>query len=94
MIRILAAASVASEFPGFHLWAFVCDHEAQKGTAVKRSKGPYRPQFVSADEYATIKRLSELIIPNGGQPGAREAAVNEFYRFHGMEDSCRFCQNG
>jgi gluconate 2-dehydrogenase gamma chain len=81
MLRILAAASAASEFPGFHLWAFVCDHEDQKGTALKRTKGPYEPQFFSADEYAIIERLTELIIPNDGQPGAHEAGVSEFIDF-------------
>jgi len=81
MLRILAAASAASGFPGFRRWAFACDHEAPSGGAVKAEKGPYQPQFFLADEYATIERLTELIIPNDGQPGAREAGVGEFIDF-------------
>jgi hypothetical protein len=81
MMRILAAASVASRFSGFRLWAFACDHEANKDEATKRASGPYQPQFFTANEYATIERLTELIIPNDGQPGAREAGVAEFIDF-------------
>src|SRR3989442_6242238 len=81
MMRILAAASVASRFSGFRLWAFACNHEAHKEETVKRESGPYQPQFFSPEEYATIERLAELIIPNDGQPGAREAGVAEFIDF-------------
>ncbi len=81
MLRILAAASVASKFPGFRLWAFACNHEAQETEAVKRNSGPYQPQFFAPEEYSTIERLTELIIPNDGQPGAREAGVSEFIDF-------------
>ena len=81
MLRILAAASVASRFPGFRRWAFACDHEAQQSGTVKQDRGPYQPQFFSAEEYATVERLTELIIPNDGQLGAREAGVSEFVDF-------------
>jgi hypothetical protein len=81
MLRILAAASAASKFSGFRLWAFACNHEPPPSDPVKQEKGPYQPQFFSADEYATIERLSELIIPNDGQPGARETGVAEFIDF-------------
>jgi len=81
MMRILAVASVASRFSGFRLWAFACDHDAHKDEATKRASGPYQPQFFLPEEYATIERLAELIIPNDGQPGAREAGVAEFIDF-------------
>ncbi len=81
MMRILAAASVASRFSGFRSWTFACNHEAHKDEAAKRVSGPYEPQFFSPEEYATIERLAELIIPNDGQPGAREAGVAEFIDF-------------
>jgi len=81
MLRILAAASVASKFSGFRLWAFACDHEAQRSNAARLEKGAYQPQFFSADEFAMIERLTDLIIPNDGQPGAREAGVSEFIDF-------------
>src|SRR5579864_2147791 len=81
MLGILAAASVASKFPGFRVWAFACNHEAPEGEVAKANKGPYQPLFFSADEYALIERLTDLIIPNDGQPGAREAGVSEFIDF-------------
>jgi hypothetical protein len=81
MMQILAAASVASRFPGFHRWSFACDHEALQAAAARQAKDPYSPQFFSSDEYTTIERLAELIIPNDGQPGAREAGVSEFIDF-------------
>ncbi len=81
MLRILAFASVAGRFPGFRLWAFACNHEAREGEAVKRESDPYQPQFFSPEDYATIERLAELIIPNDGQAGAREAGVSEFIDF-------------
>src|SRR5262249_45504381 len=81
MMRILAAASVASRFSGFRSWTFACNHEAHEDETAKRMNGPYQPQFFSSEEYATIERLAELIIPNDGQPGAREAGVAEFIDF-------------
>ena len=81
MLRILAAASVASKFPGFRRWAFACNHEPRSGDTAHRATGPYQPQFFTADEYATIERLTELIIPNDGEAGAREAGVAEFIDF-------------
>ena len=81
MLQMLAAASAASKFGGFRLWAFACDHEGQQSEGVAKNKGPYQPQFFSADEYATVKRLTELIIPNDGEAGAREAGVAEFIDF-------------
>ena len=81
MLQILAAASAAGKFGGFRLWAFACDHEDSESEAVAKNQGPYQPLFFTADEYATIERLSELIIPNDGEPGAREAGVAEFIDF-------------
>ncbi len=81
MLRILAAASVASKFSGFRRWAFACDHEPHSSDDPPREAGPYQPQFFSAHEYATVERLTELIIPSDGQPGAREAGVSEFIDF-------------
>jgi gluconate 2-dehydrogenase gamma chain len=81
MLGLLAAASVASKFTGFRLWAFACNHDAQGGDQPNSREGPYQPLFFSADEYALIEGLTDLIIPNDGQPGAREAGVSEFIDF-------------
>jgi hypothetical protein len=42
---------------------------------------PYVPQFFKADEFKTVKLLTELIIPTDDQPGAKEAQVGEYIDF-------------
>jgi hypothetical protein len=79
VLRILALAAAASGYPGFHRWSFACAHG---GTGLVQVQRPgYTPRFFSADEYATVERLAELIIPDDGSPGAREAGVSEFIDF-------------
>jgi gluconate 2-dehydrogenase gamma chain len=79
VLRILALAAAASGYPGFHRWSFACEHSGSGLLPVKRPS--YTPRFFSADEYATVERLAELIIPSEGSPGAREAGVSEFVDF-------------
>lgn len=82
MLRALALAAAASGFPGFDRWVFAHDHaRAAKGSLVSLPAATYQPQFFSANEYATVARLAELIIPSDGSPGAREAGVSEFIDF-------------
>ncbi len=77
VLRVLAVASIAARFPGFSRWTFACGHT---GADVARPAS-YTPRFFTASEYAAIERLAELIIPNDGTPGAREAGVSEFIDF-------------
>jgi gluconate 2-dehydrogenase gamma chain len=80
MLRVLALAAAASSYPGFHRWAFACDHQASEGTvAVRPSR--YTPRFFTADEYWTVDQLTSLILPSDDTPGAREAGVSEFVDF-------------
>src|SRR5438093_12306672 len=79
VLRILALAAGASTYPGFSRWSFACAHAGSALLQVKRPS--YTPRFFSADEYATVERLAELIIPSDGSPGAREAGVSEFIDF-------------
>lgn len=79
VLRILALASAASGYPGFQRWGFACAHDG--GGLVQVKPARYTPRFFSADEYATLERLAELIIPSDGSPGAREAGVSEFVDF-------------
>ncbi len=81
IMRILAFASAASAFPGFRRWVFACDHATSETGLATLASGPYEPQFFSPEEYKTVERLAELIIPNDGKPGAREAGVSEFIDF-------------
>jgi gluconate 2-dehydrogenase gamma chain len=78
-LRIMSLAAAASQFTGFDRWVFACEH-GHTGL-VKAPGAAYKPQFFSAEEYATLERLTELIIPNDGTPGAREAGVSEFIDF-------------
>ena len=79
VLRIMALAAAASGFPGFSRWSFACGHAAPGLLQVRRPV--YAPQFFSPDEYATVERLAELIIPGDDGPGAREAGVSEFIDF-------------
>jgi Gluconate 2-dehydrogenase subunit 3 len=77
VLRIMALAAAASGAPGFHRWAFACEHV---GTSQPRSTS-YTPRFFTPDEYATVERLTDLIIPGDDTPGARDAGVSEFVDF-------------
>ena len=79
MLRILSTAAVAAGFPGFSRWSFACGHVDNTTSSVKPSA--YDPQFFTRLEYALVERLTEMIIPSDGTPGAREAGVAEFIDF-------------
>src|SRR5919206_4817412 len=88
VLRILALAATASQFPGFKNWAFAHDHaddeehlHAIQSKPAATQGEAYKPQFFTADEYRLLSRLAELIIPTDETPGAREAGVSEFIDF-------------
>ena len=84
ILRAMALAAAASQFPGFHRWAFACGHV---GDAAQENKSPsYTPQFFTQPEYEMVERLSEMILPSDGSPGAREAGVSEFVDFMVFSD--------
>jgi len=79
ILRILGTAAAAATFPGFSKWGFACGHI---GNAVLQIQpASYNPQFFDGAEYATVERLVDLIIPNDGTPGAKDAGVAEFIDF-------------
>lgn len=79
VLRILAIASMAAQFPGFRRWTFACGHVQADSTQIKNAA--YSPQFFTPAEYSTMERLTEMIIPSDGGAGAREAGVSEFIDF-------------
>lgn len=80
-MQLLAYASAAATFGGFRRWAFACDHGDGAELVATPKTGPYQPLFFSPWEYQVIERLTDLIIPNDGKPGALEAGVSEFVDF-------------
>jgi gluconate 2-dehydrogenase gamma chain len=81
ILRAMALAAAASHFRGFHHWAFACEHVAAADPSLAARPDAYTPQFFTPGEYATVERLTELIIPSDGTLGAREAGVSEFVDF-------------
>src|SRR5215469_16127102 len=88
ILRAMALAAAASQFPGFHRWAFACGHAGAPGLEPARESKPasYTPQFFTLAEYEMVDRLSEMILPSDGSPGAREAGVSEFIDFMMFSD--------
>jgi gluconate 2-dehydrogenase gamma chain len=79
VLRILGTAAAAAQFPGFSKWGFACGHIGNAALQIKPAV--YRPQFFTAPEFAMVERLTDIIIPNDGAPGAKEAGVAEFIDF-------------
>ena len=79
MLRIMATAAAVSKFPGFAKWTFICSHDTAASGLIRPES--YQPLFFSPSEYATVERLTELIIPSDATPGAKEAGVAEFVDF-------------
>jgi len=79
ILRILGTAAAAAQFPGFSKWGFACGHIGNAALQIKPAV--YRPQFFTPGEYAMVERLTGIIIPSDGTPGAQEAGVAEFIDF-------------
>jgi gluconate 2-dehydrogenase gamma chain len=57
-------------------------HAARTAAAPAAAKGPYKPKFFTAHEWATVKVLVDLIIPKDERSGsATDAGVPEFIDF-------------
>jgi len=87
VLRVLSLGAAASQFAGFSRWSFACGHRASQAGTFPSPKKAYIPQFFSSDEYALLERLTDLIIPSDGSPGAREAGVSEFIDFMVSKDT-------
>ena len=85
VLRVLALGAWASQFPGFSRWVYACEHLSPGPAEIRPAE--YSPRFFSTPEYTTVERLTELIIPSDGTPGARGAGVAEFVDFIASADS-------
>ncbi len=84
VLRILTMAAGAAQFTGFSKWAYACGHVGNAATQIKPAT--YKPQFFSAAEYEMVERLTDIIVPSDGTPGARETGVAEFVDFMVFSD--------
>jgi hypothetical protein len=63
-------------------------HNAVAAQKAATPKGPYAPKCFTAHEFATLQKLSELIIPaDDHSPGAREAGAAEFIDYMGSNST-------
>src|SRR5687767_1508175 len=91
MLKALAAAPAAAGFAWTEAEAQQAHHQAQAArqkTATKRA--PFKPQFFTAHEYATVMVLVDLIIPKDDRSGsATDAGVPEFMDFMMVDQPAR-----
>ena len=76
-MALLARVAALSQLGGFSRW--IC--AAGSDDHVQPRPATYQPQFFTPAEYKVIDQATELIIPNDGTPGARDAGVSEFVDF-------------
>ena len=76
ILRIMAMAAGVAAFPGFSKWSFGCGPAGEALAQIRPAA--YQPLFFTSPEYASVERLTDIIIPSDNTPGAREAGVAEF----------------
>jgi len=74
-LKIIGAIGTTCAFP-FAANDLYGQHRHAAGVQVR--SGPYTPKFFTAEEYATVSRLADLIIPPTDTPGAIGAGVPEY----------------
>lgn len=75
LVRLAAGVSLAATADAQHVHESIAQQKAA-------DKGPYKPKALTAHEYATLQRLSDLIIPaDEHSPGALEAGAADFIDF-------------
>lgn len=81
ILRYIGMAAVASSFPGFSQWVFACPQDHAPSTPSPTRSDSYKPLFFSPQHYRMVEHLAEMIIPEDGTPGAKQAGVAEFIDF-------------
>ncbi len=86
VLQLLGAAPLAAGF----VWTETEVLEAQQRTQVARRAPAYKPSFFTAQEFATVTLLAELIIPKDERSGgAIDAAVPQFMDFMMLDQPAR-----
>ena len=83
-LKILAAISATCAFP----------FSADELFGQQQGQVPAAPKFFTGDEMKLVSRISDLIIPNTGSPGAVAAGVPQYIdmvvaKNHGMQERFR-----
>lgn len=82
ILRYIGIASVASTFPGFRQWSFACSHaDSYSAPPAQAPATPYKPLFLTSEQFRLVDHLTEMIIPADETPGAKAAGVAEFIDF-------------
>jgi hypothetical protein len=81
ILRYIGMAAVAGTFPGFSKWVFACPQDHPQTTPSLPGEKIYRPLFFSPQQYRMVEHLADMIIPEDGTPGAKQAGVAEFIDF-------------
>jgi gluconate 2-dehydrogenase gamma chain len=76
-LKIIGAIGTTCAFP-FAANDLYGQHHHGTQTQAQPPRGPYTPKFFTANEYETLSRLADLIIPASDTPGALAAAVPEY----------------
>src|SRR5215472_4285795 len=76
-LKIIGAIGTTCAFP-FSADELYGQHVHTPSPAPAAPQEPYAPKFFSADEFATLSVISELIIPATDTPGAIGARVPEY----------------
>jgi gluconate 2-dehydrogenase gamma chain len=97
VLRLLAFASAAAQFPGFSRWAYGgtdhTGHNQPSGADTSNRPENYSPQFLDPAQYAILARLTDIIIPPDDRKGdmrtagAVQAGVPEFIDFMLVHDT-------
>src|SRR3954447_516959 len=75
LAKIAAGAAIVATADAQHVHETVAQQKAA-------GKGPYKPKALTAHEYATVQKLSDLIIPaDEHSPGALAASAADFIDF-------------
>ena len=94
-LKIIGAIGTTCAFP-FAANDLSGQHQHAAPTQAPLARGPYTPQFFTANEYETLSRLADLIIPPTDTPGAVAAGVPEYidYVVHANPEHQPFMREG
>ncbi len=77
-MSLTAAGAALAPFADELALAGSIHHHLEQQAAEAKAKGPWKPQFFTEHEAATVSRLTDLILPSDSTPGAKDAGVTEF----------------